>query len=114
MTATRLTGLPDCIGDPGVEFGGELGAGALDEVEEELTVAFRSRQARVYDPGRLCPPGERGFGHVSGDPTPGVRIAHDTTADVLAAALELRLHQHDGLPARGCKLEQRRQGLSHA
>src|SRR5512133_2581161 len=114
MTATRLTGLPNCIGDPGVELGGELEVTALDEVEEELTVAFRSRQARVYDPGRLCPPGERGFGHLSGDPTPGVRIAHDTTLDVLAAGLELWLHEHDRLPAGGSQLEQRRQRLSHA
>ena len=114
MTASRLTGLPDCIGDPGVELRAELGAWALDEVEEELTIAFRSRQARVYDPGRLCPPGECGFGHLSGDPPPGVRIAHDSTADVLAAGLELRLHEHDGLPARGCQLEQRRQRLSYA
>src|SRR6476659_3005517 len=101
MTATRLTGLPDCIGDPGVELGGELGAWALDEVEEELTVAFRSRQARVYDPCRLRPPGERGYGHLSGDPTPGVRIAQHTTAAVRAAGLKQWLHEHDGLPTRG-------------
>src|SRR5512133_2581046 len=114
MTATRLTGLPDRIGDPGVELGGGLGVGALDEVEEELTVAFRSRQARVYDPGRLCPPGERGFGHLSGDPTPGVRIAHGTTLAVLAAGRELRLHEHARLPAGGSHLEQRRQRPPHA
>jgi hypothetical protein len=41
----RFTGLPDGIGDPGIEVVGEFGAVLLDEVEEELTVAFRSRQA---------------------------------------------------------------------
>jgi hypothetical protein len=33
------------MADPGVEVSGESGASSLDEVEEELTVAFRSRQA---------------------------------------------------------------------
>src|SRR2546430_17281544 len=112
MTASRLTGLPDCIGDPGVELRAELGAWALDEVEEELTIAFRSRQARVYDPGRLCPPGEPGFGHLSGDPPPAVRLALDSTADALAPGLERRPPQHDRLPPPGCRPRQRRPRLS--
>ena len=114
MTATRLTGLPDRIGDPGVELGGGLGVGALDEVEEELTVAFRSRQARVYDPGRLRPPRQRCFRHVPGDAPPSLRISHDTAARLLATGFELGLHEHDRLPSRRGELEQRRQRLSHA
>src|SRR5207302_5644733 len=98
---------------PGVELGAELGAGSVDEVEEELTVAFRSRQARVYDSGGLCPPAERGFRDLPGNPSPDGRIAHDTGAHVLPAGLELRLHEHDGLPARHCELEQGRERLSH-
>ena len=49
MTPTRLTGLPDCIGDPGVELGGELGVGALDEVEVsgvQTTLPFHRFVAR--------------------------------------------------------------------
>src|SRR5438477_10678592 len=113
-TASRLTGLADGIGDPDVELRGELGTGSLDEVKEELTVAFRSRQARVYDPGRLCFPGERRLGHLPGDPPPGGRIAYDAAARVLAACLELRLHEHNRLPARRSEFEQPRQRLSYA
>src|SRR3954451_4832089 len=114
MTASRLTGLFDGIGDPGVELGAELGAGSVDEGEEELTVAFRSGQPRVYDSGGLCPPAECGFRDLSGNPPPDGRIAHDTGAHVLPAGLELRLHEHDGLPARRCELEQGRERLSDA
>jgi aminoglycoside 6'-N-acetyltransferase len=92
----------------------ELRAGSLDEVEEELTVAFRSRQTRVYDPGRLCSPGERGLGHLPGDSAPGSRIADDAPADVLAAGFELRLHEHDSVPTRRGELQQPGQRLPHA
>jgi aminoglycoside 6'-N-acetyltransferase len=92
----------------------ELRAGSLDEVEEELTVAFRSRQTRVYDPGRLCSPGERGLGHLPGDSAPGSPIADDAPADVLAAGLELRLHEHDSVPTRRGELQQPGQRLPHA
>jgi aminoglycoside 6'-N-acetyltransferase len=92
----------------------ELRAGSLDEVEEELTVAFRSRQARVYDPGRLGSPGERCLGDLPGDSTPGGRIADDAPADVLATGFELRLHEHDRLPTRRGELQQPGERLAHA
>jgi hypothetical protein len=43
--AIRRTRSGDGALDPGVELGGELRLVSLDEVEEELTVPFRSWQA---------------------------------------------------------------------
>ena len=83
-------------------------------MKEELTVAFRSRQTRVYDPGRLRPPRERGVRHIAGDTPPGLAIAYDAAAHLLAAGFELGLHEYDRLPAGRSELEQGRQCLSHA
>src|SRR5262249_45327365 len=102
------------IDDPRVEPGGESGLGFLDEVEEELTVAFRSRQARVYDPGGLRPPDQGLDGELADDPPPRLEIPDDSPARLAAARLELRLHEHDCPPPRRRQLEQRRQRLPHA
>src|SRR5438874_4343363 len=111
---TRSTTLGDGVADPRVELGGESGVGSLDEVEEELTVAFRSRQARVYDPGGLRPPAEGGFRHLPGHAASRLGIAHDAATRGRGAGLELRLHEHDGLPAGRRQLEHRRQRLADA
>jgi hypothetical protein len=83
-------------------------------VEEELTVAFRSRQARVYDPRGLRPPRQRRLGQLADDAAPRPGIADDPAASLAAARLELRLHEHDRLPARASQVQQRRQRLPDA
>ena len=97
-----------------MELGSEAGAVSLDEVEEELTVAFRSRQPRVYDPGRLGSPRECGFGDLERDAPPDLRISHDAAARISPAGLELGFHEHDGFPSRCRELQQRRQSLAQA
>src|SRR5207247_8640008 len=108
------TALGDGMADPRFELNGESGVGSLDEVEEELTVAFRSRQARVYDPGGLRPPCQRRFRNLVEDAAPRPGIANDPAASLAAAGLELRLHENHGLPARRRQLEERRQRLPDA
>jgi aminoglycoside 6'-N-acetyltransferase len=110
----RLIGLGHRIGDPVVELGWEAGAVSLDEVEEELTVAFRSRQPRVYDPGRLGPPCKRGLSHLERDAPSDLRISDDAAACIRRADLELRLDEDDGLPPRCRELQERRQSFLHA
>src|SRR5215831_19223147 len=102
------------IADPCAELSGESRVGSLDEVEEELTVAFRSRQARVYDPGRLCSPRQRRLGQLANDAPSRLRVANDAAARLAAAGLELRLDEHDSLPSGRRELEQRRQRLPDA
>src|SRR5919108_390378 len=64
ITAARRTGSANCFVDPGVEVIGKLGIVSLAQVEEELAVALRARQARVYDAHRLSLPAQRGLGDV--------------------------------------------------
>src|SRR5579862_643058 len=97
MTAAVST---DGIGDPLVEVGWELGVFCVDEVEDELTVAFRTGQARVYDAARLCPAREQRFRHLAHDAPLDACVAHDTLADLRAAGLELGLDQDERLPGR--------------
>src|SRR6266536_502157 len=99
-TASRRTGLADGIGDPGVELGREARPAAVNEVEEELTVPLRSREPGVYDAGRLALPLERRLGDRPQHATSNAGVADDAAAaDVRPSGLELRLHEHERLPA---------------
>src|SRR5581483_11473079 len=95
-TAARST---DGIGDPPVEVGRELRLLSLDEVEDELMVSLRAGETRVYDPPRLRPRREQRLGDGMDDATAHLGIAHDALRRVRASGLELRLHQHERLPA---------------
>src|SRR5579862_4519160 len=74
-TATTLT---DGSVDPSVEIGGEGGVVGMDEMEDELPVALRPRQARVYDAAGLCLRREQRRCHLPHDPALDCRVAHDT------------------------------------
>src|SRR5262245_8072855 len=112
MTATRRTASEDGGIDPAVELAWEARSGAVSEVEEELTVSLRARQARVYDACDLRIPAESGLGDLSCHSRACLARADDAAlADLGAPRLELRLHQHDRLPP-GCgERERRRQRL---
>src|SRR4051794_20995139 len=71
-TEARLT---DCIGDPAVEVGGELCVLTVDEVEDELVVALRSGQPRVYDADGLAPACDERFGDLAHDAPANRRVA---------------------------------------
>src|SRR5207244_638692 len=97
ITAARST---DGIVDPAVEVGWELRPVFGFEVEDEFTVSFRSGQPRVYDPGDACPPLRRGGGNLAQYAPLHLGVAHDAFRHLGAARLELRLHEHEGVPAR--------------
>ena len=80
---------------------GRPAPGAVDEVEEELTVSLRAGQTRVYDAGRLRIPLQGRLGDLSRHSRARLVRGDDAAlADLAAAGLELRLDEHDGLPAR--------------
>src|SRR5581483_6177622 len=107
--AAVLTGRDRCV-DPLVEVIGKRRVVRLRHVEEELPVALRTREPGVYDAEDARPPLERACGDFVQDAGPDRRVADDTAlADVGAARLELRLDEHDGLPARRCEPKERRQ-----
>src|SRR4051812_12944028 len=112
-TATALTGRDRCV-DSLVEVIGEARLIGLQEMEEELPVAFRPGETRVYDGEDARPPGRRFLGDLTDDAGADVRVADDAAlADIRATRLELRLDEHNGLPTRRSELEQRRQRLPH-
>src|SRR5438067_214551 len=113
-TAARRTALDDRGPDPLVEVGWELWMLTLDEVEEHLPVPFRAGQPRVYDPDGLASPRERRLGHLAHDAAPHHRIAHHALRRLAAGGLELRLDEHERLPARRGERERRRQRLADA
>src|SRR5438270_10771264 len=96
ITAARLT---DGIGDPSLEVGWERWSLVVDEVEDELMVSLRARQARVYDASRLGPAREQPLSDLAHDATPYCGVSHDALRRVGAAGFELRLHEHERLPA---------------
>src|SRR5580765_3960001 len=99
-TAIRRTGSADRGIDPAVEFGRELGSRGVDEVEKELTVSFRARQARVYDGGRLRIPFQGRLRHVSQHSRARlVRFDDAALTDLPSTGLELRLDEYEGVPA---------------
>src|SRR4051794_38241522 len=99
-TAAELTRCERCC-DAFVEVIGKGGVVGLHEVEEELAVALRPRQPGVYDADGARSPAEGGSGDLAHDALADLRVAHDPSlADVTTAGFELRLDQHDRLPAR--------------
>src|SRR5918912_1966350 len=114
-TAARRTRLPDCAVDPVVELIWPLRPPAVHEVEEELAVPLRAGQAGVYDARDLCLPRERRLGHLPQHAPVHLRVADDAASPhLLPPRLELRLHEHDRLPARSGEREHRRQDEPHA
>ena len=83
-------------------------------MEEDLPVALRAGQSRVYDAGDARLPAERGLGDLAHDASPHVVVAHDAAlSHVRAAGLELRLDEHDRLPAGRAEPQHRRQRDPH-
>src|SRR4051812_18706788 len=111
-TATALAGRDRCV-DSLVEVIGEGRLVGLQEMEKELPVALRPGETRVYDGEDARPPRRRLLGDLPDDPGPDRRVPDDALADVRAARLELRFHEHDRLPARRSEREQRGQCLPH-
>src|SRR5690242_2628628 len=98
-TAVVSTG--ECLLDALVDVIGKRRLFGMHEVDEDLPVPLRTREPRVYDAAHARPPRQRSLRHLADDPPPHLGIAHDASlADVGAARLELRLHEHDRLPAR--------------
>src|SRR5581483_8450832 len=113
-TAARATGaLADGIVDPAVELGGEVWSWSAHEVEEELAVALRSGKPGVYDAHHLGRPCPRGFRHAPEHLPVHLRVADDALGGLGAAGLELRLHEHQRLPAGRCEGEHGRQRHAH-
>src|SRR5437660_7978216 len=108
-TAAVSTG--ECLLDPFVEVIGKRRLFGVHEVKEDLPVPLRPREPRVYDAADARPPRKSRHRHLAYDPSPHLGVAHDASlADVGAAGLELRLHEHDGLPARRAEPQDRREG----
>src|SRR5579862_938823 len=108
-TIAIVSGLDGC-GDSLVEVIWEGRVVGLREVDEELPVALRARQTRVYDAERRGPPRERRLRDLADDARTHTVVADDATpAHVAASRLELRLHQHDRAPPGRCKPERGRQ-----
>src|SRR5436190_2853079 len=108
--AARLTGR-DCCVDPLVEVIGKRRVVGLHDVEEELPVALRPGETGVYDAGHACPPVEGRLGDLPHDAGADDGVADDAAlAHVGPPGLELRLHEHEGLPAAGGEAERGRQG----
>src|SRR4051812_15099975 len=73
-TAAVLTG---GIGDHPVEVGRELCVLVVDEVEDELMVAFRAWKAGVYDALRRASARKERFRNFAHDAMPNRGVAHD-------------------------------------
>src|SRR5690348_7853524 len=99
-TAAALTGF-NCCCDAFVEVIGKRRCVGLHEMKKKLPVALGTRESGVYDPDHARPPPDCCLRDLAHDTRARRRIAHDAAlADVGAARLELRLHEHDRLPAR--------------
>ena len=100
-TAAVSTARGDCCVDPLVEVIGKRRVVGLHEVEEQLPVALRPGESGVYDAGDARSPFERSLGHLPDDAAAHGVVADDAALPhVGAARLELRLDEHDRLPAR--------------
>src|SRR5579862_181950 len=107
-TATALTcvttaaTLTDGIVDPALELGGECGVTCslfdMDEVEDELLVAFRAGQARVYDAARLGSGSEQRLRHLAHHAALHRRVANHPLRRLGPPRLELWLDEHQRLP----------------
>src|SRR5689334_22712511 len=111
-TAAVSTG--ECLLDPLVEVIGKRRVLGILEVEEDLPVPLWPREPRVYDAEHARSPRRRRIGHLAHDAPPHLVVAHDASlADVGAPGLELRLHEHDRLPARRAEAQDRREREAH-
>src|SRR3954463_1140894 len=111
--ATELTGC-DCCCDSLVEVIGKGRVVRLHEMEEELPVPFRAGKSGVYDAEDARPPAERSVRDFAQHARPRLGLAHDASLpDVRPPRLELRLHEHDGLPARCSESQDGRQRDAH-
>src|SRR5207249_11988578 len=94
---------------------GECGVLAVDEVQEELTVALGAGQARVYDADRRRRPRESRRGGLSQNPPVYLAVPDDASlADVGPARFELRLYEDDRFPPVLGERERRRQRRADA
>ena len=85
----------------------------MNEVQEHLPVPLRAGHAGVYGRHGAPFPRERSLRDLPDDPPADIGVAHDAAlADVSTPGLELRLHEHDRLPARLGKAEDGRQDLA--
>src|SRR5207249_8792628 len=100
-------------GDLAVDVVGKARLLSLDEVEDELPVALRPRQARVYDPDRLASPADRRLRDLAHDARLHVRIADDASPRLGASRLELRLDEDERVPAGRGEAQDRRQRELH-
>src|SRR5262245_23049627 len=112
ITAARRTS-GRCVVNPVLELIGNLRPLALHEVQEELAVPLRAGQAGVYDAAHLRFPRPRYVRHLAQHSAPDPAVAHHAAPRLATRRLELRLHEHDGLPARRRELERGRQRLPH-
>src|SRR6266566_8475987 len=111
-TAAVSTG--ECALDLLVEVIGKRRLVGVHEVEERLPVPLRPREPRVYDAADARLPAERCLGHLAQHAPAHLGIAHDASLPhVAATSLELRLHEHDRLPARRAKSQDRRERKPH-
>src|ERR671935_675289 len=100
--------------DPVVDVVEELRLVTLDEMEEDLTVPFRARQAGVYDADRLPSPRERCLDDLADDAPPNGDVSDDSLRRLPPHRLELRLDEDDRLPLRRSQREYRRERLADA
>ena len=89
---------------------GSSGCSVVDEVEDELMVSLRARAVPSLRPRRRAPTKPSDASATSRSDAPRApRVADDALRRVGAARLELRLHQHERLPAGRRERERRRQ-----
>src|SRR5262249_60209421 len=93
--------------------GAEGGAVRLEEVDDELMVSLRARQPRVYDPVHSRIPAHCGLGDLTQDAAVDLRVADHAFPHLGPAALELRLHGAERLPARPCEPQSGRARRTH-
>ena len=72
-------------------------------------VSLRAGQTRVYDPARLSPGRDERLRHLAHHAALHRVVAHDAFRRLGAARLELRLDQHERLPAGRRESQRRRQ-----
>src|SRR5262245_35296826 len=114
MTVARPTASADRVFDPGVELIRQRRSVALDEVEEELPVSFRSGQSRVYDADDGGIPLDGGCGDLAEDTLLDGRVSHDAARRLAPLGFELGLHEHERLPARSTEPQRGGQRLRDA
>ena len=72
-------------------------------------VSLRAGETGVYDPVRLAPGGEERLGDLAHDAAPHGGIANDALRRLGPPRLELRLDEHERLPAGRGEPQRRRQ-----